>query len=796
MTSVPHEVVPAKAIHRLEGGEAVPSSSNETFSCSKNTVMYSTIGMIVLVGSIAGITVAATAGSGAQGGYVVLPTSDSTYIGCYVAPENSAVQRVERRDRDCAAACVTEYFAVSPNTPDTCLCIPDVGPALFDTKGNTTRLSFDQCSFVARSNIVEVYFRLLQAETDCTNDDARALRDILTSAGNSPKGLDVFTGEKKPTIFQLHKDGCNTNMWNIIGDRQGQSSQVEMETFKAEKVVTEKRFEFFQSIKTEGSVGIPLIAQFKSSLSASIDMKSRMKESRRSLSESKFIEANAKRTIARIEIPASRKHFVTLQGTGSSGFLGRLVDYNISGYSESEGMKILKQFGQIVLTEAAFGGYYQSIAEYNREIEETLRVDEREIKACYAAKADGSGVFKGIRLGGSAETESCTETGENKLEHHLASLVNKVKNTKFVGGDIVDDEFVVTPEHSVLLIKPELYDAGEKPKMVWLPDILQGDLISPHTCKQSGLSEDDFQRIHVKLRGLLKKLLENVDKTIDECGCEGVSFLDDFTYEDGKISSNCECIGNITLPGKLREDTMRKILQQRVNLSFGWRDHCATCNAVPSKFAVVQADGNCLTEGHDTFCKSNYGVVNSDGGVDGNDRFYVGIGANLAGGSVSGTLEQQAIDDLRYLCVALGWRDRCVDCRIEPEKQCEICVDKDLYTKSVGSHTKRIGDYCTLKTDGSVNGDDVFYMRAFIHESAPSSSPILKFARDKFNLDFGWRDRCDGCKVGPERYGSTRFGDQCASAHAARCIGGFIGFNTAGNVDGNDNWYIRLSVRN
>jgi hypothetical protein len=265
------------------------------------------------------------------------------------------------------------------------------------------------------------------------------------------------------------------------------------------------------------------------------------------------------------------------------------------------------------------------------------------------------------------------------------------------------------------------------------------------------------------------------------------------------------------------------------SLYFGWRDSCDNCMDGPAKWGRVGgelcengsgADASCLslTVGNEPL--PIYGV-STDGDVDGNDKFYVGLHCPTLGDSAvpgpcqpgevavswdpSGYFTCYPIARLvgRYVaesCSAyLGWRDSCGGCTEGPSKwgRAEMlsCAngagdDGTCATPLLG------GRWVTtfgVNTDGDVNDDDKFY--AGIHckqrndatvdalgacppgtalvgieadaslvcaSLAPAVSSIV---RKKCFLYAGWRDSCNGCNDAPTKWGR-------ASSEACELFGG------------------------
>jgi hypothetical protein len=180
----------------------------------------------------------------------------------------------------------------------------------------------------------------------------------------------------------------------------------------------------------------------------------------------------------------------------------------------------------------------------------------------------------------------------------------------------------------------------------------------------------------------------------------------------------------------------------------GWSDSCDGCTTPPAKWGHANdvdcasgagGNGTCSTATLDGEAVKLYGL-NTDGDVDGNDKFHIGlscatasasgsatdgqcpagqfvIGVDAAGKINCGDPSQTFADYLATHCsLFFGWRDSCDACTAAPTKWGKV---------SIGSCANGAGadDTCTTMTlggasvqmfglspDGNVNGDDTLYI--------------------------------------------------------------------------------------
>ena len=198
------------------------------------------------------------------------------------------------------------------------------------------------------------------------------------------------------------------------------------------------------------------------------------------------------------------------------------------------------------------------------------------------------------------------------------------------------------------------------------------------------------------------------------------------------------------------DGTALATVNEECSLYLGWRDSCDACNAIPAKWGWASGTScmNGLGTGG-TCSNTNLGGldvhlfgVDTDGDVDGNDKFYLG-----------------------WHCAA-----------VEDEPVAGPCPDGSF-----------------LSSTGS-GGDECITARA----------AIAAYAGADCSLYAGWRDSCDGCSTPPSKWGRVSHavceeGAGADNTCAANTLGGtsvqVFGLNTDGDVDGNDKFYLGFTCQ-
>ena len=250
---------------------------------------------------------------------------------------------------------------------------------------------------------------------------------------------------------------------------------------------------------------------------------------------------------------------------------------------------------------------------------------------------------------------------------------------------------------------------------------------------------------------------------------------------------------------------------------FGWADSCASCPDPPAKWGRANDAACNVGAGNNSSCINpvfdptvTLLGLNTDGDVDSNDRFHLGLhcaaptgattqatGACAAGEVVVGVSGSQVtctktsdavLDYVRQSCaVYLGSIDSCDGCSNPPTRWgrasdtiCDAGVGTNGRCSSflLGADTVNLA---SINTGGDVNDDDKFYVGLHCSGAQPattgatgtcnagqvvtgisgdgtltctSPAPAIEQAiQNGCWLYLGWRDSCDGCTTDPSKWG-------------------------------------------
>lgn len=312
------------------------------------------------------------------------------------------------------------------------------------------------------------------------------------------------------------------------------------------------------------------------------------------------------------------------------------------------------------------------------------------------------------------------------------------------------------------------------------------------------------------------------------------------------------------------DDLVRTAVNDQCSAYLGWRDGCGACTTDPSKWGWAAANScsngaqpgdSCTTTNLAGNSVKLFGL-DTDGNVNDDDRFYVGLHCNpgddqsgagpcgpgqlltkISGGDVTCTPASGALlSYVRASCsIYFGWRDGCDGCTTAPTKwgrvsstSCDIGsgADNSCTTAMLGSDSVQL---LGISPDGDVDDDDKFYVGLHCVAPTKKGGPVMgacpagqfvtgvhadgsvecatpdplvaTYLGTKWVLYLGWRDSCSGCSDPPTKWGRVRsdvctadlgLNDTCSMTKLGTETVQLFGLNTDGNVDDSDKFYLGL----
>ena len=150
-------------------------------------------------------------------------------VGCFrveASPDNRTItgSTLTERAEACDEACSTNYFGLASNKEDfedddkevTCYCYVE-RPKQRLSIGPCHRIDVlqDMCddSSTIRQEM-EVYFDPRWNE-ECSQETTSTVRNFFVEEDDVPFGFDIVTNEFRPSPFELYKDECGTNVYEV-----------------------------------------------------------------------------------------------------------------------------------------------------------------------------------------------------------------------------------------------------------------------------------------------------------------------------------------------------------------------------------------------------------------------------------------------------------------------------------------------------------------------------------------------------------------------------------------------------
>jgi len=314
-------------------------------------------------------------------------------------------------------------------------------------------------------------------------------------------------------------------------------------------------------------------------------------------------------------------------------------------------------------------------------------------------------------------------------------------------------------------------------------------------------------------------------------------------------------------------DAARAAVNNNCSVYLGWRDGCDGCTSSPAKWGRTDAVNCSNGTGTDNTCTApslagtvvNLFGLNTDGGVDENDKFYFGFrceapadtpaaGPCPAGSFVS-AITADGVECVTGHAAIIGyvstgcelyaaWSDNCDGCVTTPEKWGRVNTDACVIGTGVnntctlpplgGPSVRMLG----INTDGEVNDDDKFYVGFQCNGAMASGGPVAgtcptgqlvvgvnddgtvecaspapateTAVRNDCSVYLAWHDSCDGCVTAPQKWGmvshaSCQNGIGAANTCTTPTLGGaavpLFGLNTDGDVNDDDKFYVGLNCQ-
>mmetsp|Transcript_25245 Transcript_25245/g.47917 ORF Transcript_25245/g.47917 Transcript_25245/m.47917 type:complete len:671 (-) Transcript_25245:1190-3202(-) len=428
----------------------------------------------------------------------------------------------------CHNLCVTRHFGVSDNT---CYCY---------VASPQQRLTVGSCSTACgtpRDQRMEAYVNLGD-DTECNQAATTSVRNFLAEEDDAPFGFDLIRNTFRSSPFELFKQECGTNMYEVQTEASENSNVLSTSVETVEAFAEERRAHLSSSVSASASASYKgLFAKASVKVSASMDREqnSIFQSSGASSVGSKVFTSTGVKRLAEVKLVdfENRLHFVTF----NEQFANLLRAYRDSDFAEEKAKEIIAKYGQLVVTRGIFGGYVQLRSTVSSQDIKSLFNSEEDSRRCYEASVSGQASGFGFKGSFSVGADGCTESAAKSLSEKQSTFAQETSSQSVVGGQVVDGELVVSPSLSTLLTSQEHYPQSDNGiQLRLLSDFLAPDKINPLEVRRYQITENDFGKLRSNLEAHILNHLQEVSGVLSECSDCSVSYLE---LEDGSLQCQC-----------------------------------------------------------------------------------------------------------------------------------------------------------------------------------------------------------------------------------------------------------------
>lgn len=432
---------------------------------------------------------------------------------------------------ECNQRCLTRYFGVVGSS---CRCF---------VSAPTARLSLGSCNNAHSASDMDVYFDL-DMDPQCSQQQTETVRNFLVEEDDAPFGFDIVSNTFRSSPFELFKDECGTNMYEVQTEVSTGSSSLRTTVSDVVSFAESRRDERQRSLSTSASASYRnFLFSASVKVSASLDRQQTdlFESSGAQEEDSKVFIATGVQRLAEVKLVDFdfSFNFVTL----SRPFGNLLRAYFNSNFDEEIAYNIIERYGEFVLTRGIFGGYMELRTTMSGSALEGRFNSESDAALCYEASVSAEAKGFGFSGKGSVGTSGCTEESVQILRESRQQFGTEVSEQTVVGGRKqcpTCDGFVVEASDSTLLTTKDKYppnDDGAKFRL--LSDFLDPSKISPLEFQRLQLTEDQFASIQSSLEDHILQYLNSVGDSFGSCDCgsDGYPYL----VENESGERDCRC---------------------------------------------------------------------------------------------------------------------------------------------------------------------------------------------------------------------------------------------------------------
>ena len=330
---------------------------------------------------------------------------------------------------------------------------------------------------------MEVYFKT-NIDSTCNQETTSKVRNFLVEEDDAPFGFDIVADQFRPSPFELYKDECGTNIYEVqtevsySGRRlhlirnhihcgsylpiylntqisQG-SDQLSTTVSEIKEFAKDGRSNLSRSISASASAsydGLFTKASVKVSGSADVEQTSMFRSSGTEFAGGRVFTSVGVKRLAEVKIADfdNKESFVTL----NSQFGVLVRSYQRSGYDRAVAQQIFQKYGMFVMTRGIFGGFMQLRSTISESSVSRLLGLAEDSRQCYEASVSGTASYGGFSGSFSASAGQCTKEAKSKMQSNQNAYKTKSSEQTVVGRKLSEGN--LRTNHSNMYIRSSFF---------------------------------------------------------------------------------------------------------------------------------------------------------------------------------------------------------------------------------------------------------------------------------------------------------------------------------------------------
>ncbi|GFH47483.1 hypothetical protein CTEN210_03958 [Chaetoceros tenuissimus] len=440
--------------------------------------------------------------------------------------------------KECHDLCDTKHFAI---TSSKCFCY---------VHAPTRRISMGTCASVTTTTcldpelLIDAYMKI-NTNDICNQEKTEAVRNYFVEEDDAPFSYDIVSNTYRSSPFELTKDECGTNIYEVQTEVSAGSSALTTTSKTVTEYAESSRSHISSSIKASASFSAKVgFAKVKAKVSASADreVNSLMKSSGAQSSGSRVYTSYMVKRLSEIKILdfENKMNFVTF----NNQFANLLRKYRDSAYDMSVAKEIFDKYGMFIVERGLFGGYRQIRATVKEAAISSFGSSESDFKRCYELSVSAKASGFGASVSGSTSVAGCSAEAKTEM-NSLQNQYSEEVSTETLNGGKTEYSmtgvpyFEVNPDDSILLTDIDHYPAGDEGiELRPITEFLASSKISPLEVRRHLITETQFDTMKTRLEEQMIEILDGFNGILEECKSTNKDCLLSFLSQD---KESCSC---------------------------------------------------------------------------------------------------------------------------------------------------------------------------------------------------------------------------------------------------------------